>query len=302
MFGWNEIRFMMKYLSASDFYKQKFNKKVYKISIDAGCTCPTRDGTKGFGGCIFCSPNGSGDFVPSKLKSISEQIEDAKKIIEKKYKVKDKKYIAYFQNFTNTYGNPDVLYSKYLEAINCKDIIGISIATRPDCVNDEILKKINMLTEHTFVIIELGFQSSNEKTIKYINRAYSNDEYLDCVLRIKKINKEIHIVTHLIIGLPGETENDIINSTQYVINCGTDGLKFTVLYILRGTGIENDYLSGKFDTLSMEEYFSIIKKIMSIVPNNIVIHRLTGDGPKKILIAPEWTKDKKKVLNYMNSL
>ncbi|NLC92969.1 MAG: TIGR01212 family radical SAM protein, partial [Treponema sp.] len=263
---------------------------------------PTRDGTKGFGGCIFCSPNGSGDFVPSKLKSISEQIEDAKKIIEKKYKVKDKKYIAYFQNFTNTYGNPDVLYSKYLEAINCKDIIGISIATRPDCVNDEILKKINMLTEHTFVIIELGFQSSNEKTIKYINRAYSNDEYLDCVLRIKKINKEIHIVTHLIIGLPGETENDIINSTQYVINCGTDGLKFTVLYILRGTGIENDYLSGKFDTLSMEEYFSIIKKIMSIVPNNIVIHRLTGDGPKKILIAPEWTKDKKKVLNYMNSL
>lgn len=292
----------MKYLSASDFYKQKFNKKVYKISIDAGCTCPTRDGTKGFGGCIFCSPNGSGDFVPSKLKSISEQIEDAKKIIEKKYKVKDKKYIAYFQNFTNTYGNPDVLYSKYLEAINCKDIIGISIATRPDCVNDEILKKINMLTEHTFVIIELGFQSSNEKTIKYINRAYSNDEYLDCVLRIKKINKEIHIVTHLIIGLPGETENDIINSTQYVINCGTDGLKFTVLYILRGTGIENDYLSGKFDTLSMEEYFSIIKKIMSIVPNNIVIHRLTGDGPKKILIAPEWTKDKKRVLNYMNSL
>lgn len=292
----------MKYLSASDFYKQKFNKKVYKISIDAGCTCPTRDGTKGFGGCIFCSPNGSGDFVPSKLKSISEQIEDAKKIIEKKYKVKDKKYIAYFQNFTNTYGNPDVLYSKYLEAINCKDIIGISIATRPDCLNDEILKKINMLTEHTFVIIELGFQSSNEKTIKYINRAYSNDEYLDCVLRIKKINKEIHIVTHLIIGLPGETENDIINSTQYVINCGTDGLKFTVLYILRGTGIENDYLSGKFDTLSMEEYFSIIKKIMSIVPNNIVIHRLTGDGPKKILIAPEWTKDKKKVLNYMNSL
>lgn len=292
----------MKYLSASDFYKQKFNKKVYKISIDAGCTCPTRDGTKGFGGCIFCSPNGSGDFVPSKLKSISEQIEDAKKIIEKKYKVKDKKYIAYFQNFTNTYGNSDVLYSKYLEAINCKDIVGISIATRPDCVNEEILNKINKLTEHTFVIIELGFQSSNEKTIKYINRAYSNDEYLDCILRIKKINKNIHIVTHLIIGLPGETVNDMINSTQYVINCGTDGLKFTVLYILRGTGIENDYLSGKFDTLSMEEYFSIIKKIMSIVPNNIVIHRLTGDGPKKILIAPEWTKDKKKVLNYMNSL
>lgn len=302
MFGWNEIRFMMKYFSASDFYKQKFNKKVYKISIDAGCTCPTRDGTKGFGGCIFCSPNGSGDFVPSKLKSISEQIEDAKKIIEKKYKVKDKKYIAYFQNFTNTYGNSDVLYSKYLEAINCKDIVGISIATRPDCVNEEILNKINKLTEHTFVIIELGFQSSNEKTIKYINRAYSNDEYLDCILRIKKINKNIHIVTHLIIGLPGETENDIINSTQYVINCGTDGLKFTVLYILRGTGIENDYLSGKFDILSMEEYFLIIKKLITIVPNNIVIHRLTGDGPKKILIAPEWTKDKKKVLNYMNSL
>lgn len=292
----------MKYFSASDFYKKIFNTKVYKISIDAGCTCPTRDGTKGFGGCIFCSPNGSGDFVPSKLKSISEQIEDAKKIIEKKYKVKDKKYIAYFQNFTNTYGNPDVLYSKYLEAINCKDIIGISIATRPDCVNDEILKKINMLTEHTFVIIELGFQSSNEKTIKYINRAYSNDEYLDCILRIKKINKNIHIVTHLIIGLPGETVNDMINSTQYVINCGTDGLKFTVLYILRGTGIENDYLSGKFDILSMEEYFLIIKKLITIVPNNIVIHRLTGDGPKKILIAPEWTKDKKRVLNYMNSL
>lgn len=272
---------MISYYSASDFYKSVFGGKVYKISVDAGCTCPTRDGTKGFGGCIFCSQNGSGDFVPSKEKSISEQIEDAKKIVEGKFKVKEKRYIAYFQNFTNTYGNPELLYKKYQEAVECKDVVGISIATRPDCLGEEILDKINELTKKTFVIIELGFQTSNEDSVKYIRRGFENEVYKDCVERIKRKNNKIHVVTHLILGLPNETEEDMEESVHYVINCGTDGLKFTVLYVLQGTDLEEDYIDGKFKVLEMEEYFSIVKRLLQIVPSNIVIHRVTGDGLKK---------------------
>lgn len=290
----------MSYYSVGEFYKEKFGSKVYKIAIDAGCTCPTRDGTKGNKGCIFCSANGSGDFVPSKKLSINEQIKQAKEIIQKKVK-KEIKYIAYFQNFTNTYGDEKLLVQKYNEAINCENVCGISIATRPDCISSSILKEIAALCKKTFVTIELGFQTSNEESANYIRRGFSNQEYLEAVKRIHQADSRIHVVTHLIFGLPGETHDDMMNSVNFCLNAKTDGIKFTVLYVLKGTDLEKDYQAGKFDVLEMDEYFALLKSALELIPPKIVIHRLTGDGPKKLLIAPMWTANKKNVLNAINN-
>ena len=290
----------MSYYSVGEFYKEKFGSKVYKIAIDAGCTCPTRDGTKGNKGCIFCSANGSGDFVPSKKLSISEQIKQAKEIIQKKVK-KEIKYIAYFQNFTNTYGDEKLLVKKYNEAITCENVCGISIATRPDCISSSILKEIAALCKKTFVTIELGFQTSNEKSADYIRRGFSNQEYLEAVRRIHQADSRIHVVTHLIFGLPGENHEDMMNSVKFCLNAKTDGIKFTVLYVLKGTDLEKDYQAGKFDVLEMDEYFAMLKSALELIPPKIVIHRLTGDGPKKLLIAPMWTANKKNVLNAINN-
>ncbi len=290
----------MSYYSVGEFYKEKFGSKVYKIAIDAGCTCPTRDGTKGNKGCIFCSANGSGDFVPSKKLSISEQIKQAKEIIQKKVK-KEIKYIAYFQNFTNTYGDEKLLVQKYNEAINCENVCGISIATRPDCISSSILKEIAALCKKTFVTIELGFQTSKEESADYIRRGFSNQEYLEAVKRIHQADSRIHVVTHLIFGLPGETHDDMMNSVKFCLNAKTDGIKFTVLYVLKGTDLEKDYQAGKFDVLEMDEYFALLKSALELIPPKIVIHRLTGDGPKKLLIAPMWTANKKNVLNAINN-
>ena len=290
----------MSYYSVGEFYKEKFGSKVYKIAIDAGCTCPTRDGTKGNKGCIFCSANGSGDFVPSKKNSISEQIKQAKEIIQKKVK-KEIKYIAYFQNFTNTYGDEKLLVQKYNEAINCENVCGISIATRPDCISSSVLKEIAALCKKTFVTIELGFQTSNEKSADYIRRGFSNQEYLEAVKRIHQADSRIHVVTHLIFGLPGETHDDMMNSVKFCLNAKTDGIKFTVLYVLKGTDLEKDYQAGKFNVLEMDEYFALLKSALELIPPKIVIHRLTGDGPKKLLIAPMWTANKKNVLNAINN-
>lgn len=290
----------MSYYSVGEFYKEKFGSKVYKIAIDAGCTCPTRDGTKGNKGCIFCSANGSGDFVPSKKLSISEQIKQAKEIIQKKVK-KEIKYIAYFQNFTNTYGDEKLLVQKYNEAINCENVCGISIATRPDCISSSILKEIAALCKKTFVTIELGFQTSKEESADYIRRGFSNQEYLEAVRRIHQADSRIHVVTHLIFGLPGENHDDMMNSVKFCLNAKTDGIKFTVLYVLKGTDLEKDYQAGKFDVLEMDEYFALLKSALELIPPKIVIHRLTGDGPKKLLIAPMWTANKKNVLNAINN-
>lgn len=290
----------MSYYSVGEFYKEKFGSKVYKIAIDAGCTCPTRDGTKGNKGCIFCSANGSGDFVPSKKLSISEQIKQAKEIIQKKVK-KEIKYIAYFQNFTNTYGDEKLLVQKYNEAINCENVCGISIATRPDCISSSILKEIAALCKKTFVTIELGFQTSKEESANYIRRGFSNQEYLEAVKRIHQADSRIHVVTHLIFGLPGENHDDMMNSVKLCLNAKTDGIKFTVLYVLKGTDLEKDYQAGKFDILEMDEYFALLKSALELIPPKIVIHRLTGDGPKKLLIAPIWTANKKNVLNAINN-
>lgn len=289
---------MKRFYSVSDFYKNKFGCKVYKISLDAGCTCPNRDGTKSFGGCIFCSGSGSGDFAADKNLSIAEQIIQAKQRVLSKNKAG--KFIAYFQNFSNTYGNPSELSQKYNEAIAQEDVVGISIATRPDCLNDEILNEIAELVNKTFVSIELGFQTSKNESIEYIRRFFSNEEYLLAVKKIKNISEKIHVVTHLIFGLPNETEQDMLNSVKFVVDAKSDGIKIALLHVLEGTDLAIDYKNNAFSCLEMEEYFKILGKALKIIPKDVVIHRLTGDGPKKILIAPLWTAQKKVVYNAMN--
>lgn len=300
----------MTYTSVSEYYKKIFGRKIYKITLDAGCTCPNRDGTKAVGGCIFCSVAGSGDFAAERNFSISEQIEKAKKLVANKIKNIDESksnYIAYFQNFTNTYGDENSLIKKYREALENPQIAGIAIGTRPDCVGQSILEKIHDLTKEQFMdgntvgrkyfSIELGLQTSNEKSAGYIRRHYSNEDYIDAVKRIKEINPDIHIVTHIIFGLPGEDENVMLETVRFVLKTGTDGLKLQVLNVLKGTDLAKDYEEGKFKVLEMDEYFSILKKALSIIPSDIVMHRLTGDGAKNILIEPQWIANKRKVMN-----
>lgn len=300
----------MTYTSVSEYYKKIFGRKIYKITLDAGCTCPNRDGTKAVGGCIFCSAAGSGDFAAERNFSISEQIEKAKKLVANKIKNIDESksnYIAYFQNFTNTYGDENSLIEKYREALENPQIAGIAIGTRPDCVGQSILEKIHDLTKEQFMdgntvgrkyfSIELGLQTSNEKSAGYIRRHYSNEDYIDAVKRIKEINPDIHIVTHIIFGLPGEDENVMLETVRFALKTGTDGLKLQVLNVLKGTDLAKDYEEGKFKVLEMDEYFSILKKALSIIPSDIVMHRLTGDGAKNILIEPQWIANKRKVMN-----
>lgn len=304
----------MNYLSANEFYKKIFGHKVYKICLDAGCTCPNRDGTKDTRGCIFCSALGSGEFSADRNLCVTEQIKNAETLVSKKIKPHENDsadYIAYFQNFSNTYGDEDELVKKYIEVLENKDICGLAIATRPDCFKDSMLQKINELTQKEFLSgtkqkrkyfsIEFGLQTSNEKTAEYIRRHFTNKEYSDTIARIKKINPEIHTVTHIIFGLPGETENDMLETVKFAVSSGTDGIKIQVLNVLDGTDLKREYENKKFDVLSMEEYFKIVKKALELIPHEIVIHRLTGDGAKKILIAPEWIKNKRKVMNELRA-
>lgn len=293
----------------SDFYKSVFGCKSYKISLDASCTCPNRDGTKGTGGCIFCSQNGSGDFAAEREKSISEQVEEAKARIEPKLRgrsgTRRGKYIAYFQNFTSTYGNAKELEKKYLEALNCEDVAGLAVATRPDCVSDEILKIIGRISEKRFVQIELGLQTSSEKTGNLINRCYTDFDYADAVKRIKYANPKIHVVTHLIFGLPGENEEDMMRSVDFAASVNMPdlfGIKITSLYVIKNTRLYEMYKKGCYKPLLKERYFELLEKALKRLPENTVIHRLTGDPPKSALAAPMWTSDKKRVMNEINRL
>lgn len=288
----------MEYYSFNQYLKDTFGCKVYKISINAGFTCPNRDGTLGTRGCIFCSKGGSGDFAESSSLSVTEQIESGKQRVSKK--IKSGKYIAYFQAFTNTYAPVEVLAEKYCEAINHPDIVGISIATRPDCLGEEVLTLLSEINKIKPVFVELGLQTIHEKTAEYIRRGYPLSVYDNAIKALKKAG--INTVVHLIIGLPNESREDMLKSVEYACKSGADGIKLQLLHILKGTDLADDYLSGKFETLSMEEYLSIIKDCVEIIPKNVVIHRLTGDGPKKDLIAPLWSADKKSVLNALNKL
>lgn len=285
----------MKYTTLNSYLKNKFGCKVYKLAIDGGFTCPNRDGTLGTRGCIFCSRGGSGEFAESKKKSVTQQIDDGKKRVEKK--IKDGKYIAYFQAFTNTYAPICKLKSLYTEAINHPDIVALSIGTRPDCLGDDVLELLDEMNKIKPVFVELGLQTIHENTAQYIRRGYPLEVYDKAVDDLHKIG--INVVTHLIIGLPGESEQDILQSVEYVCQ-KTDGIKLQLLHILEGTDLADEYRECKVDVLSLEEYTSIIKHCVEIIPDNVVIHRLTGDGAKKDLIAPLWSADKKHVLNTIN--
>lgn len=285
----------MKYTTLNSYLKNKFGCKVYKLAINGGFTCPNRDGTLGTRGCIFCSRGGSGEFAEIKEKSVTQQIDDGKKRVEKK--IKDGKYIAYFQAFTNTYAPVCKLKSLYTEAINHPDIVALSIGTRPDCLGDDVLELLGKMNKIKPVFIELGLQSIHENTAQYIRRGYPLEVYDKAVDDLHKIG--INVVTHLIIGLPGESEQDILQSVEYVCQ-KTDGIKLQLLHILEGTDLADEYRECKVDVLSLEEYTSIIKHCVEIIPDNVVIHRLTGDGAKKDLIAPLWSADKKHVLNTIN--
>lgn len=285
----------MKYTTINSYLKNKFGCKVYKLAIDGDFTCPNRDGTLGTRGCIFCSRGGSGEFAESKEKSVTQQIDDGKKRVEKK--IKDGKYIAYFQAFTNTYAPVCKLKSLYTEAINHPDIVALSIGTRPDCLGNDVLELLDKMNKIKPVFIELGLQTIHEDTAQYIRRGYPLEVYAKAVDDLHKIG--INVVTHLIIGLPGESEQDILQSVEYVCK-KTDGIKLQLLHILEGTDLADEYRECKVDVLSLEEYTSIIKHCVEIIPDNVVIHRLTGDGAKKDLIAPLWSADKKHVLNTIN--
>ena len=306
------------YLSASEYYKSIFGQKIYKISLDAGCTCPTRDGTKGTRGCIFCSAAGSGDFASSGKLPIQDQVKQAKSLVINKIPKRQRegaKFVAYFQSFTNTYGNQEALLATFNQAIAEPDIVGISIATRPDCLNASFIQAIAQLRPPQYpenqafhISIELGFQTSKEQSVQFIRRGYENQCYVQAVKAIHAIAPQIHVVSHVIFGLPEETTEDMLNTVHYVLASETDGIKFTVLHILEHTDLAELWKAGQVPTLSQEAYFSLLKQALALVQEYtrktqkpIVIHRLTGDGPKKILLAPLWTANKKKVLNDLKS-
>jgi radical SAM protein (TIGR01212 family) len=283
---------MFKYNSVNEYYKKRFGSKVYKLSVDSGNTCPNRDGTKGIGGCIFCSEGGSGEFA-AKGTSVKEQLVRAKERVKNKVN-ENAKYICYFQAFTNTYAPVEVLKERFFSVLEFDDIVAISIATRPDCLEEDVLELLNELNKQIPVIIELGFQTSNEETAKRINRCYDNICFENAVKKLKMIN--IEVVAHVILGLPNETVSDMLETVKYVCDNRVDGIKLQLLHVLKNTALEKmDY-----KPLTMEEYFHILSRCIEIIPESVVIHRLTGDGDKRLLIKPLWSGNKHFVLNSLN--
>ena len=279
----------------SDHYHRRFGCKVYKLSIDAGFTCPNRDGTLGFGGCIFCGGDGGSAFA-AKGSQISQQLEEAKAKVAFKG---GKKFIAYFQSFTNTYAPLAVLERCYREAIAPEDVVGLAIGTRPDCLPDDVVALLAQLNEIKPVSVELGLQTVHPESIRYIRRGYKNQVYFDAVQRLNAAG--IEVVTHIILGLPGEDTAMAVQTTEAAIKAGTDGVKFHLLHVLRGTDLEKDYLSGAFRCLELAEYAQMLDACLAVLPEETVVHRITGDGAKKDLVAPLWSADKKRVLHYLNT-
>ena len=284
------------YTTLNDHYRARFGCKVYKLSLDAGFTCPNRDGTIDTRGCIFCSAAGGGEFAEKSCGSISAQLERAKARVQQK--IKNGKFIAYFQSFSNTYADTETLERLYREAMASEDIVALAIATRPDCLSSEIVELLARLNREKPIYVELGLQTVHDETIRYIRRGYENDVYFRAVSALKAAG--IHVVTHIIIGLPGETTAHAVETTRQAVAAGTDGVKFHLLHILRGTDLEQDYLAGIFACLTLEEYAAALKACLAVLPEQIVVHRITGDGAKRDLVAPLWSADKKRVLNYLN--
>ncbi len=286
------------YTTLNDHYKQRFGCKVYKLSIDGGFTCPNRDGKISCGGCIFCSGDGSGEFAEKSCNSVEIQLEQAKKRVASKNI--GGKFIAYFQSFTNTYGPVEELERKFRAAMAPEEIVGLAIGTRPDCLGADVLALLADLNAEKPLYVELGLQTVHPASISYIRRGYENEVYFAAVKALKAIG--IHVVTHIILGLPGETMENAAETTHQAVAAGTDGIKFHLLHVLRGTDLASDFEAGKFQCLSLEDYGAWLQLCLAQVPKEVVIHRITGDGAKKDLIAPLWSGDKKRVLNYLNKL
>ena len=310
------------YYSLNAYFKNKYGEKIYKIAVNAGLSCPNRDGTLGSRGCIFCSSGGSGDFaVDMKDSSVSEQIKTGIDRFDKKF---GDKFVIYFQAFTNTYGDIGYLRKIWTEALSHEDVVGISIATRPDCLGEDVLELLRELKEKfnmenkpesgsmkdvkiesesdfgkdKFIWVELGLQTIHEKTAEYIRRGYPLSVYEDAIKKLDDTG--IPYITHIILGLPDETREMMIDTVRYVNERKPFGIKLQLLHVLEGTDLANDYQEGKFEVLDMDSYISLVIECLENISPEVVIHRVTGDGPKKILIAPTWSKDKKKVLNTLH--
>ena len=285
----------MYYYSLNEYLKKTFGEKVYKISLDGGMTCPNRDGTLGTRGCIFCSRGGSGEFAADRCLSITAQIEQAKNRIQAKTDCR--KFIAYFQPFTNTYAPVAYLRSIFREAIEPDEIVALSVATRPDCLSDEVISLLDELNQIKPVWIELGLQTIHPDSAAYIRRGYPLEVYDDAVQRLHAIH--VSVITHVILGLPRETKKMMLQSVRYAGE-RSDGIKLQLLHVLKGTDLLDDYEAGRFQSMTPEEYVDILCDAVEALPEKTVIHRLTGDGDKKLLVAPLWSGDKKRVLNTIN--
>lgn len=285
----------------SDYCKEKFKTKVYRLALSSGATCPNRDGKVGVGGCSFCSEKGSGEFAIDVM-DLDLQIERAKALISKKFpnsiNAADRKYIAYFQSFSNTYGDTKRLICLFERAINKDEVVALSIATRPDCFSEEMLNSLERLNKIKPVWIELGLQTINENTARAFNRGYTLDVFEKTYTELKKRNFEV--IVHMILGLPGESEEDMYATVKYLSKKHIDGIKIHGLHVLKGTRLAGEYEKHPFNIMSLEEYTRVLINCLKLLPKDTVVHRMTGDGDKKILIEPQWSADKKRVLNYIN--
>ena len=285
----------MYYRSLNAYLRETFGCKVYKLALSAGCTCPNRDGTIGTRGCIFCS--GSGEFAASAALPVAEQITRAKRLVAAKAGP-EARYIAYFQDYSNTYAPADTLRPFFMAAIEQPEICALSIATRPDCLPPEILALLSELREKKPVWVELGLQTIHPATAHYIRRGYLLSVFDSAVRQLKVL--DIHVIAHMILGLSGETPDMMVQTARYIGQSGVDGIKLHLLHVLAGTDLADDYAAGKFDAMTLDAYLSVLEDCLRVLPRGMVIHRMTGDGAKRSLIAPLWSADKKRVLNAIN--
>ncbi len=296
----------MTILTISDFLKQKYGQKLYKLSLESGCTCPNRDGTLGTGGCTFCSAGGSGEFAERvSPDDIDSQIEAAKQRIIKKLPADvppdKRKFIAYFQSYTNTYGDTDRLMDLYEKVISRDEIVILSIGTRPDCIDDEKLEMIKNLNRIKPVWAELGLQTIHDETAERIHRGYSTSVFEECYKRLKAAG--LTVIVHVILGLPGESREDMLDTVIYLgeLSPRLDGIKLQMLNVLEGSQLAEEYRERHFSQMSMEEYTDLVVECLRLLPEQTVIHRMTGDGPRKLLISPKWVTDKKRVMNMLRN-
>ncbi len=289
-----------RYNTLNDYYRQIFGEKIFKVPIDAGFDCPNRDGTVAHGGCTFCTVSGSGDAIVAPDAPIRDQFYKEIDFMHRKWP-DVKKYLVYFQNFTNTHDTVDVIRERYEQAINESGVVGINIGTRPDCLPDETIAYIAELSDRMHVTVELGLQTTYDETSKIINRAHTYDLYVETVRRLRQLAPKVEIVSHLINGLPGETHDMMIeNVKRCVTDNKIDGIKLHLLHLMTSTKMQRDYHEGRLKLLGMEEYVNIICDQLEIIPKNIIIHRITGDAPRDMLIGPMWSLKKWEVLNAID--